>query len=149
MRRLRRFREETRRQYRLEEEKQMEPWKKDVMRLHEQAGNLFYLDDAEQEKNSLLRYRVLGEVVKGDIRIGDKLYLYDGQGNLLGRVEVMTDPEEREEKRLGLVKEKRNNFVVKILELHGEKTETMEVNAYQRQVSNLWNVVSLMADYRL
>ena len=54
--------------------------------------------------------------------------------------------EEKEEKRLGLMHIKRNQFVIRITEVFGEKAETMEVNHYRRQMERLWDELSLVVN---
>ena len=44
IRAIRTFREKTRERYEAEEEKTMEPWKKKVRALHEDAAFLFYFE---------------------------------------------------------------------------------------------------------
>ena len=70
--------------------------------------------------------------------------MLNGQAEELARAEVLSDTEEKEEKRLGLVHVKRNQFVIKITEIAGEKAETMEVSRYRRQAESLWEKLSLI-----
>ena len=146
IRAIRTFREKTRERYEAEEEKTMEPWKKKVRALHEDAAFLFYFEKVEPEPNSLLKFLIRGEIVKGEVPVGISVLLLDGQAEELGRAEVLRDPEEKEEKRLGLMHIKRNQFVIKITELYGEKAETMEVGRYRRQADSLWERLSLITN---
>lgn len=141
---IQRFREETKRLYNEAEQKKMEPWKKKVMELHTHADFLFYFEEVEPEPDSLLRFVIRGEVVKGRISAGNVLLLLTGQAEELGRAEILSDPEEKEEKRLGLVHIKRNQFVIKMTELGGERAETMEVGRYRRKMEALWDTLSLI-----
>lgn len=146
IRAIRTFRMRTREQYEAAEEQKMEPWKKTVRSLHENAEFLFYFDEMEPEQNSLLRYIVRGEIVKGNIFQGNSLLLLDGQARELGRAEIISDTEEQEEKRLGFIHRKRNQFLLKIKEINGEKAETMEVGRYRRQIASLWEALSLITN---
>ncbi|OUO25753.1 hypothetical protein [Eubacterium sp. An3] len=143
---IRNFREKTKERYEAAEEEKMEQWKKDVRALHENAAFLFYYEEVEPEPNSLLKFLIRGEIVKGEIPQGSPLLLLDGQARELGRAEVMSDTEEKEEKRLGLMHIKRNQFVIRITELYGEKAETMEVGSYRRQADSLWEALSLITN---
>lgn len=146
IRAIKRFRENTRKRYEMAEEQSMEPWKKQVRVLHEEAEFLFYYEEAEPEPNSLLRFLIRGELVKGSLPPGSPLFLLSGQAKELGRAEVVSDTEEKEEKRLGLMHIKRNQFVIRITEVFGEKAETMEVNRYRRQMERLWDELSLVVN---
>ena len=140
---IKRFRENTRKRYEMAEEQSMESWKKQVRLLHEEAEFLFYYEEAEPEPNSLLRFLIRGEPVKGTLPPGSPLLLLSGQAKELGRAEVVSDTEEKEEKRLGLMHIKRN---IRITEVFGEKAETMEVNHYRRQMERLWDELSLVVN---
>ena len=144
IRAIRNFREKTRERYEAAQEENMEPWKKRVRDLHEEAAFLFYFEEVEPEPDSLLRFLIRGELVKGDLPEGAPLLLLNGQAEELARAEVLSDMEEKEEKRLGLVHVKRNQFVIKITEIAGEKAETMEVSRYRRQAESLWEKLSLI-----
>ena len=141
---IRQFREKTRYLYAESEQRKMEPWKKKVMELHAHADFLFYFEEVEPEPDSLLRVVIRGEIVKGKISAGNVLLLLSGQAEELGRAEILSDPEEKEEKRLGLVHIKRNQFVIKMTELGGEKTETMEISRYRREMETMWDTLSLI-----
>lgn len=145
IRAIRRFREKTLEQYKIEEEKQMEPWKKDVLRLHEKADFLFYFDEAQPEKKSLLKYNVRGEIAKGKPEIGQRCLLYDGEGRFLGEAEILTDTGEEEEKGLGMIKMKKNQFMIRILRVGGQKAASMEVGEYQKQIGKLFSALSLVS----
>lgn len=144
IRAIRNFREKTRERYEAAQEENMEPWKKRVRALHEEAAFLFYFEEVEPEPDSLLRFLIRGELVKGDLPEGAPLLLLNGQAEELARAEVLSDTEEKEEKRLGLVHVKRNQFVIKITEIAGEEAETMEVSRYRRQAESLWERLSLI-----
>ena len=66
IRAIRNFREKTRERYEAAQEENMEPWKKRVRALHEEAAFLFYFEEVEPEPDSLLRFLIRGELVKGD-----------------------------------------------------------------------------------
>lgn len=146
IRAIRTFRTRTRERYEEAEEQKMEPWKKKVRCLHETAEFLFYFEEVEPEPNSLLRFLVRGEIVKGDIFPGAGLLLLDGQARELGRAEILSDTEEQEEKRLGFLHIKRSQFLLKVVEVNGEKAETMEVGRYRRQLASLWEALSLIVN---
>lgn len=146
IRAIRNFREKTKERYEAAQEENMEPWKKKVRALHEDAAFLFYFEEVEPEPNSLLKFLIRGEVVKGEVPEGSPLLLLNGQAEELGRAEVLSDTEEKEEKRLGLMHIKRNQFVIRITELYGEQAETMEVGRYRRQAESLWERLSLITN---
>ena len=100
LRAIRDFHKKTEDRYREEEQKNMEQWKKNVMLLHEKSDFVFYFDDYELELDKISTFTIRGEVVKGTMEKGERVFLYDGQGNLLGQGEVLSDPEEKEEKHL-------------------------------------------------
>lgn len=149
IRAIRTFRTRTKERYEAAEEKTMESWKKAVRSLHETAEFLFYFEEVEQEPNSLLRFLVRGEIVNGDISPGTGLLLLDGQARELGKAEIISDMEEQEEKRLGFMHMKRSQFLLRIVELNGEKAETMEVRRYRRQIASLWEALSLIVSVPL
>lgn len=145
---IRRFREKTWEQYKIEEEKQMEPWKKEVLHIHEQSAFLFYFDEAQPGKKSLLKYNIRGETVKGKAEIGQICFLYDGEGRFLGEAEILTDAAEEEEKSLGIVKMKKNQMVIRILKVGEQKAAAMEVGEYQKQIRKMFSALSLVSDYK-
>ena len=119
LRAIRDFHKKTEERYREEEQKNMEQWKKNVMLLHEKSDFVFYFDDYELELDKISTFTIRGEVVKGTMEKGERVFLYDGQGNLLGQGEVLSDPEEKEEKHLGIIKTKKNEFLLKITGIYG------------------------------
>lgn len=140
------FKARTKERYEAAQEENMESWKKTVRALHENADFLFYYEEVEPEPNSLLKFLIRGEIVRGEIIQGSPLLLLNGQAEELGRAEVLSDIEEKEEKRLGLIHIKRNQFVIKMTELYGEKAETMEIGRYRRQMDFLWESLSLITN---
>ena len=93
-------------------------------------------------KKGYLYVRVDGEIK--EIVHGMKLDRYKNHD-----IEVVIDKTvvtEKEEKRLGLMHIKRNQFVIRITELYGEKAETMEVGSYRRQADSLWEALSLITN---
>lgn len=149
LRAIRQFRQKTEQEYKRLEQEKMEPWKKDVMRLHEQAEFLFYFDEAETVGGSLLQFLVTGELVKGTMEPGCHVYLYDGQGRLCGEGEFLGDGTEYEEKHMGILHRKMMKNILKLTVLYGEKTGSMEVSAYRRQASRMFAALSLVADCTL
>ena len=71
---IHRFHKKTEEKYRQEEEKNMEPWKKKVMELHEKSDFVFYYDDYEVETDKISVFSIRGEVVKGTRKKGDLVY---------------------------------------------------------------------------
>ncbi len=127
----------------------MEPWKRDVLRLHEEAGFLFYFEEAQQAENSLTRFVIKGEAARGRLNPGGGMFLLDGQGRLLGQAVLLSDMEEKEEKRIGITREKRNSFLIKMIASGGEPVSAMEVNRYRRTMDSLWESVSIFSDCRI
>lgn len=146
IRKIQEFRENTRKRYQMEEEKRMEPWKKKVRKLHEEAEFLCYVNEVEREPDSLLRFLIQGELVKGNLEIGSFMYLFDGQGQYLGEAQLYSDLEEKEEKRLGMIRMKRNQFILKMSAIQEDAVEKMEVREYQRQMEPIMQHLSLLTD---
>ncbi len=88
------FREEPT-QESLQEQEAYERTKARLMRLHELAENLFYIDEVQwQEEKPLL----VGDIAKGDLREGQTYRVYDYEGIPLGLMKVASF-EVKEEKR--------------------------------------------------
>lgn len=146
LRAIRDFHKKTEDRYREEEQKNMEQWKKDVMLLHEISDFVFYFDDYELELDKISTFTIRGEVVKGTMEKGERVFLYDGQGNLLGQGEVLSDPEEKEEKHLGIIKTKKNEFLLKITGIYGTEASDLKGKKLQNYLRNMLLELSILSD---
>ena len=146
LRAIRDFHKKTEDRYREEEQKNMEQWKKNVMLLHEKSDFVFYFDDYELELDKISTFTIRGEVVKGTMEKGERVFLYDGQGNLLGQGEVLSDPEEKEEKHLGLIKTKKNEFLLKITGIYGTEASGLKGKKLQNYLRDMLLELSILSD---
>ena len=140
------FHKKTEDRYREEEQKNMEQWKKNVMLLHEKSDFVFYFDDYELELDKISTFTIRGEVVKGTMEKGERVFLYDGQGNLLGQGEVLSDPEEKEEKHLGIIKTKKNEFLLKITGIYGTEASGLKGKKLQNYLRDMLLELSILSD---
>lgn len=146
---IHRFHKKTEEQYRQEEEKNMEPWKKKVMELHEKSDFVFYYDDYEVETDKISVFSIRGEVVKGTRKKGDLVYLYDGQAQLLGQGEILTDPEEKEIKHLGIIKTKKNELLLKITGVYGVNESLLKGKNLSLTLQKLLLSLSILSDRKM
>lgn len=146
LRAIRDFHKKTEDRYREEEQKNMEQWKKNVMLLHEKSDFVFYFDDYELELDKISTFTIRGEVVKGTMEKGERVFLYDGQGNLLGQGEVLSDPEEKEEKHLGIIKTKKNEFLLKITGIYGTEASDLKGKKLQNYLRDMLLELSILSD---
>ena len=146
LRAIRDFHKKTEDRYREEEQKNMEQWKKNVMLLHEKSDFVFYFDDYELELDKISTFTIRGEVVKGTMEKGERVFLYDGQGNLLGQGEVLSDPEEKEEKHLGIIKTKKNEFLLKISGIYGTEASGLKGKKLQNYLRDMLLELSILSD---
>ena len=146
LRAIRDFHKKTEDRYREEEQKNMEQWKKNVMLLHEKSYFVFYFDDYELELDKISTFTIRGEVVKGTMEKGERVFLYDGQGNLLGQGEVLSDPEEKEEKHLGIIKTKKNEFLLKITGIYGTEASGLKGKKLQNYLRDMLLELSILSD---
>lgn len=146
LRAIRDFHKKTEDRYREEEQKNMEQWKKNVMLLHEKSDFVFYFDDYELELDKISTFTIRGEVVKGTMEKGERVFLYDGQGNLLGQGEVLSDPEEKEEKHLGIIKTKKNEFLLKITGIYGTEASDLKGKKIQNYLRDMLLELSILSD---
>ena len=146
LRAIRDFHKKTEDRYREEEQKNMEQWKKNVMLLHEKSDFVFYFDDYELELDKISTFTIRGEVVKGTMEKGERVILYDGQGNLLGQGEVLSDPEEKEEKHLGIIKTKKNEFLLKITGIYGTEASGLKGKKLQNYLRDMLLELSILSD---
>ena len=149
LRAIRDFHKKTEDRYREEEQKNMEQWKKNVMLLHEKSDFVFYFDDYELELDKISTFTIRGEVVKGTMEKGERVFLYDGQGNLLGQGEVLSDPEEKEEKHLGIIKTKKNEFLLKITGIYGTEASDLKGKKLQNYLRNMLLELSILSDRKM
>lgn len=143
---IRNFHKKTEERYRKEEEKNMEPWKKKVMMIHEESDYIFYYDDYELEKDKFSTFMIRGEAVKGTLEKGNPIFLYDGQGKLLGQGEIMSDSEEKEEKHLGIIKTKKNEFLLKITGIYGTGETGLKGKKLQNHLQKMLLELSILSD---
>ena len=146
LRAIRDLHKKTEDRYREEEQKNMEQWKKNVMLLHEKSDFVFYFDDYELELDKISTFTIRGEVVKGTMEKGERVFLYDGQGNLLGQGEVLSDPEEKEEKHLGIIKTKKNEFLLKITGIYGTEASGLKGKKLQNYLRDMLLELSILSD---
>lgn len=144
LKKLKAFHERTMKQYR--EEENIEPWKKKVMEIHEKSSFLFYYDAILDENASRSSLIIQGSITDGELPIGSKLYLYSGEGKYLGNGTILTEPEEKEQGRKGLLKRRRNEFSIKIDEYLGKDVTTMNQTEKSKMLRHFENKVSLVAD---
>lgn len=149
LRAIRDFHKKTEDRYREEEQKNMEQWKKNVMLLHEKSDFVFYFDDYELELDKISTFTIRGEVVKGTMEKGERVFLYDGQGNLLGQGEVLSDPEEKEEKHLGIIKTKKNEFLLKITGIYGTEASGLKGKKLQNYLRDMLLELSILSDRKM
>lgn len=133
---------------RYKEEENLEPWKKKVMEIHEKSGFLFYFDDFLDDNTDDMTWLVKGQLVKGALSQGSCLYLYTGEGKLLGHGILFSEPEEKEQGRKGLLKRRRNEFEMKIEEYQGENAGEASLKEKRRIFRNLSQNLSLISDIR-
>ena len=149
IKKLMQFREKTMEVYRQEQEKKMEPWKKRVMSLHEKSGFLFYYEASEPVSADSRHWMLQGEVALGTAPEDARLFLYDGEGNILGEGRMETSPEEKEEKRRGFLRPRKNEFAITMTVLGGEETEKMDKKALNRSLNHLFLNLSLLSDIKM
>lgn len=141
---LKQFHEHTMEQYRNEEE--MEPWKKKVMELHEKSSFLFYYDATLEESPSNVSLRIQGSLVEGELPIGSRIYFYTGEGKYTGSGTILSEPEEKEQGRKGLLKRRRNEFEIKIENYLGKETSEMTPTEKKKMFRHFENQISLISE---
>ena len=143
---FRNFHERTLEAYKEAHPEEREGWRRLVMRIHEESGFLFYFDDSLEMYPETARLLVLGEQVKGDLPIGSLLYLYTGQGECLGTGRLMSSPEEKEQGRKGLLKRRRNEFLLELTDLSGTPVDSLPEREIRRCFNRLLMDLSLISD---
>lgn len=144
LKKLKAFHERTMEQYR--EEENMEPWKKKVMEIHEKSNFLFYYDATLEENVSNGRLRIQGSLVEGELPIGSSVYFYTGEGKHTGRGTILTEPEEKEQGRKGLLKRRRNEFEIELDNYLGKEVSEMNQGEKQRMFRHFETNISLISD---
>ena len=145
---LKDFHRKTMEKYQEGVEGEMEPWKKKVMQIHQEAAFLFYVDDMEDftPGTSDGVCLVRGELVKGKRQEGDPVLLLNGEGKSLARARIQTDVEEKEDRRKGLLKRKRNEFKMELTELYDRKAEELDEAGFRRYLWRLYVETSLIME---
>ena len=145
---LKDFHRKTMEKYQEGMEMEMEPWKKWVMQIHQEAAFLFYVDDMENftPGTSDGVCLVRGELVKGKRQEGAPILLLDGEGKLLAKALIRTDVEEKEDRRKGLLKRKRNEFKMELTELYDRKAEELDEAVFRRYLWKLYMDTSLIME---
>lgn len=146
---IRNFHKKTEERYRQTEQENMEPWKRKVMLLHEESEFVFYYDDYELENDKKSTFTIRGEVVKGTLKKGTVVFLYDGQAQLLGQGEILSDPEEKEEKHLGIIKTKKNEFLLRITGIYGVSEQQLKGRNLPVTLQKLLLSLSLLSDRKI
>lgn len=145
---LKDFHRKTMEEYRKGMEGEMEAWKKKVMQIHREAEFLFYVDEMEDytpgSPDGICLVR--GEVVKGNLQAGDGILLLNGEGNHLARALIRSDVEEKEDRRKGLLKRKRNEFKMEVTELYDRKADELDESGLRRFLWRLFVESSLIME---
>lgn len=146
---IKNFRKKTHEEYQKEQEEKMEPWKKHVRKLHEDSGFLFYYENCELEKPDGSQLIIQGDIAKDEsFHTKMPLYLYDGQGRLLGEGILMSDPLEKEEKRRGFLRSRKHEFLLKITKLSGKSMGELDQRERKKLLGILFQDISLVADIK-
>ena len=132
---LKQFHQQTMERYR--DEENMEPWKKAVMEIHEKATFLFYYDATLEQNSRTATLRIQGTLVKGELPVGSVLHFYTGEGRHVGSGTILSEPEEKEQGRKGLLKRRRNEFEIKIDTYLGKETIKMNETQKKKMIQHL------------
>ena len=143
---FRNFHERTLEAYKEAHPEEREGWRRLVMRIHEESDFLFYFDDSMEMYPETVSLLVLGEQVKGELPTGSPLYLYTGQGEYLGSGRLMSSPEEKEQGRKGLLKRRRNEFLLELTDLDGTPATGLPEREIRRCFNRLLMDLSLISD---
>ena len=95
------------------------------MEIHEKATFLFYYDATLEQNSRTATLRIQGTLVKGELPVGSVLHFYTGEGRHVGSGTILSEPEEKEQGRKGLLKRRRNEFEIKIDTYLGKETIKM------------------------
>lgn len=145
---FKKFHRRTMEEYRQDMEAGMEPWKKKVMQIHEDATFLFYVDEMEDKTpgSSDGICLIRGELVRGIPQAGDGILLLNGEGKCLAKGLIRTDVEEKEDRRRGLVRRKRNEFELQLTDLYERKAENLKKEELRRYQGRLYMETSLIME---
>lgn len=96
LKKLRAFHEKTLERYRADMAKNHPAWMEDVMKIHQEAGLLFYVDEyteerTGEEKQEGVILSLVGEIVRGRIKKNMGLRLYNAQGQVLAMAVALED----------------------------------------------------------
>ena len=172
--RIKEFHRRTLDRYNESHKEKMEDWKQEVLKLHERSGFLFYYENCELEEADGSILTIQGELAKdlrsdaekepGKRALPDQnrnnkeersrsadssrmlLYLYNGQGELLGEGILMSDPYEKEEKRRGFLRLRKNECNIKIETLYGKAFAALSDKGKKALLARFFAAVSLISD---
>lgn len=142
--RLKEFHERTMEKYC--EEDNLEPWKKKVMEIHEKSTFLFYYDATLEENISKGSLRIQGSLVDGELPVGSTVHFYTGEGKYTGSGTILTEPEEKEQGRKGLLKRRRNEFEIKLDRYLGKEVTQMNQGERQKMFRHFETNISLISE---
>ena len=151
LKKLKDFRRKTHEQYNTYHREHMDSWKEHVLKLHEESGFLFYYETSELASPEGDRLIIYGDIAKDERIKGERikplpLYMYDGQGRLIGQGLLMSDPFEKEEKRRGFLRARKHEFVLEFDSLYGKKYQDMDEALQRKQLLCFYREVSLLSD---
>ena len=141
---LKQFHQQTMERYR--DEDNMELWKKAVMEIHEKATFLFYYDATLEQNSKTATLRIQGTIVKGELPVGSVLHFYTGEGRHVGSGTILSEPEEKEQGRKGLLKRRRNEFEIKIDTYLGKETIKMNETEKKKMLQHFETQISLITN---
>lgn len=144
-RKIKEFHRKTMEQYQKDLEEKMEPWKKRIMLIHERAKFLFYVDEIETYQDSM-ECKVKGDLVKETYSVGSRIVFLSGQGKALMRGIMLSEPEEKEEGRQGMIHHKRNEFQVRIDSIEGKKVENLDFGDFEQRLHKVQWDLSLIVE---
>ena len=72
--------------------------------------------------------------------------MLDGEGKLLAKALIRTNVEEKEDRRKGLLKRKRNEFKMELTELYDRKAEELDEAGFRRYLWKLYLDTSLIME---
>ncbi|MDO4976192.1 MAG: hypothetical protein Q4E53_02905 [Eubacteriales bacterium] len=140
---IKNFHEKTMEEYKKGLEENMEPWKKKVMEIHDQASYLFYVEEVASKMpqgTSVIR----GDRVKGNGRPYMALSLLDGQGEELAKGVFHSEMQEQEERRKWFVVEQKQEFQMKITQIGDQMVDELDAREYRNMLQELLLDLSLI-----
>lgn len=144
-RKLKKFHEKTMEEYKKDLEKEMDPWKKKVLKIHEEAGFLFYMEEIVPEDNHGL-CTVRGELVKNQGGLHKGIIFLNGEGKRLANAVIRSHPEEKEESGRRFLKKKLHEFKIQLMDIENIKVDMMENEEFNRLITNIIIEGSLVVD---